>query len=571
MKKYKFCVISFVLGGVLLCGCDPIGEQEVVPIKKIGSVEKINAIEYRSSNSSAFEVDPKTELDLGNIPVDNYTGDYDDGSYPLPFLPENEVVLKYDWTNLGVSIDEAPEYPYGFDKLPSDDSHVYVSVAEGERASVSLRLSDAAFSQYILKNDLTGAEYSVTNGINTIASDGDYTLYGKADATSTPVSLNKHLKVISYKPKIKDIYFIPLNYGYDPTKDTYAFYTKRLKDSFDEIYRQAVISANVIERDPSFYDKGNPEIDLSKIIQVNMFDRHSRILDEMVAYAGARAAEELEKAKSEAELTSTDIDFTKIQERYVVFTINKERKYWPMESVYGGDGALNRLGINPFSATNPTYAIKSIGSCEDGVGPNPIPVTIRGIDGFLYAYNNGKKVKFGHCDVIYTDDEIPVVPGGPGTYASTGPLAYDGVYFGGIIVYPRPSSLPKYYALFHELGHSFGLTDLVQNNKTEEGVATTETNLMSWTLPIGKKLRYNGVQAAYSGGSVWRQECPVWNDDKTPVLQNQWDCLQGACDKKEYWTDANPVYRFYRGLDFKGENTVTASYNKFCWNKEDKE
>ena len=65
-----------------------------------------------------------------------------------------------------------------------------------------------------------------------------------------------------------------------------------------------------------------------------------------------------------------------------------------------------------------TYAIQSVGKCEDGVGPEPIPVTIRKvselIDGqtrIVYKpYHNGKPVTFGPCDYLYTKNGLPALP-----------------------------------------------------------------------------------------------------------------------------------------------------------------
>lgn len=563
MKKFSAYIFFSFLNIFVLCGCDPLGEQEIIPISKIGRVQKIpSAYDYYISNSSTLQPDPKTDVILGDIPTDTYTGDYDDGSTAIGYIPDGTVIQKYNWEDFAISIDEAPNYPYGFDKLPSDEDHVYVSVADGENASISMKLSTNAYSRYFLKNDLTGLEYDVVKGINSIASAGEYTLYGQADAHSAPVSLNKHLKVISYPIKYKDVYFVPLNYGFEADKDPYAYTRDRMKTYFDDVYSQVVMYANIIERDPSFYDDGSSGLDLSKIIQLNMFDPESRILSEMIDYAGRRAASYIP-----AGIETSKLDVSKIKERHVVFSINRERKYWPLESVYGGDGSLDWLpGLNPLGAVNPKYAIQSIGSCEDGVGPNPIPVTIRLSEGSYFAYSNGKKAKFGPCDILYTDDEIPRVPSKSGAYAFSCTLGYNEFVYGSIIVYPRATSQSSAYAMLHELGHSFGLTDVVQNNKTDIGQPTIETNLMSWIMPLGKKLRYHGANVAYTGGSYWQRECPVRNDDKTLVYQNQWDCLQGDCDTYGYWTDLNSVHRFWLGLDLKGQNPVTASYKDFCLN-----
>ena len=89
---------------------------------------------------------------------------------------------------------------------------------------------------------------------------------------------------------------------------------------------------------------------------------------------------------------------------------------------------------------------------------------------------------------------------------------------------------------------------------------------MSWIVPSGRKLRYHGANVAYTGGGPWHRECPVRKDDKTLVYQNQWACLRGDCDTYDYWTNVNPVYRFWTGLDLKGENPVTAKYEDFCLN-----
>ena len=164
-----------------------------------------------------------------------------------------------------------------------------------------------------------------------------------------------------------------------------------------------------------------------------------------------------------------------------------------------------------------TYAIQSVGDCEDGVGSEGIGVTIRKIDlgdgkNHYYAYHGGSRASFGPCDYLYTKNGIPVIPAAnPSALASSFRMQKDVFVLGSVIWVPRGVGKSSLYTMMHELGHSFGLTDVAGglssvgqgNNLVYDEItgsyvnmASSETELMTWVYPTGKKLRYRDQQVA---------------------------------------------------------------------------
>ena len=143
---------------------------------------------------------------------------------------------------------------------------------------------------------------------------------------------------------------------------------------------------------------------------------------------------------------------------------------------------------------------------------------------------------------------------------------------------PRSQSNEEPYTVVHELGHSFGLTDvavdrneytiqLVSNNVVEYG--TTERNIMTWTSPSGPKIRYRDTPIACTGGekkytyildlnsktgkSCSKGEyCKTYTQEITSEIkvspyeinnnENQWECIRNcyqedliSASRVKYW------------------------------------
>ncbi|MCQ2286945.1 MAG: hypothetical protein MJZ76_08740 [Bacteroidales bacterium] len=76
--------------------------------------------------------------------------------------------------------------------------------------------------------------------------------------------------------------------------------------------------------------------------------------------------------------------------------------------------------------------------------------------------------------------------------------------------------------LIHEIGHSFGLTDVYidpDDPSVYNNIVTDEGNLMFFTIPTGPKLRYRPVDVVCTGSNV-----KIGDND----YENQWDCIRSS-------------------------------------------
>lgn len=520
-------------------------------------------------------------LPLGDVPDDTYSGGYNnDGSFDVPHNPHTGSIAGYPWNTLSLGFEEPENYPYGFDRSPlSDvspekDRYVYISTTTTEKAYFKAIVSDETYDSYRLINNISGDVIKVIDKEIVDVFEGEYTLQG--ENAGSWIDLDKHVKVISYEPKEKEIIYIQLDGdGWDTENDQYAFTKERVETGFNEVYSQVVMTPNVIERAATFYNNERIKLDFNEMLQINMVYRSDLIAQSVYDQATKILLDQVEN------ISLKDIDANKLKERHIVFAVNKTLKYWPLEGAYILNQDYLDFYSNPFHFFYPelepvgtTYAIQSVGKCEDGVGPEPIPVTIRKvselIDGqtrIVYKpYHNGKPVTFGPCDYLYTKNGLPELPINiPGALAVSFSLqkevkreddseTIDFFGLGSVVWVPRGIGPSSIYTMMHELGHSFGLTDVAETGRwlnPNDGYlsSTTETPLMSWRSPSGRKLRYRGVQVVYTGGATIdgspgeRIECPV-----NGVLDNQWACLRDECDYYNRYLPSNPIFKYYGGM-----------------------
>lgn len=493
-------------------------------------------------------------LPFGEVPDDNYEGDYPDGSFDIKHNPWTGSIWPYDWNRVSskIAFKEPIGYPYGFDRStasdvsPEKDRFIYISTKNGENASFVPSLSNELFNEYQLKEETSSSIIPLLNDQITYLPAGDYTLYGYNGISWE--NLDKHIKVISYEPKTKDIYYVQLDGdGWDTENDKSSFTIERVTQEFNNVYRQVVMESNFIPRSPSFYNQPDVNLDLSRLLQINMVTPNNLIYN----YVGKQAEDRLFAQFSGKDMKS--IDIKTLSERHIVIAINKVLKYWPLKSIYENAGDLVGLTKYRFEPEREpegtTYAIQSIGECENGVGEKGIGVTIRreiSEDRKLhyYAYHDGKKVEFGPCDYLYTSNGYPVIPiNNPTTLAISYSFLKKGVHFGSIIWVPRGLAPMNFYTMMHELGHSFGLADVAREDEYSSGYSSKETNLMSWQAPTGRRIRYRNQQVVYSGGRSVDDNDVEWPIEN--VFENQWSCLRDECDSYERWDKSNPIMKYW--------------------------
>lgn len=497
-------------------------------------------------------------LPLGGVPDDDFEGEYTDGSFDIRHNPHTGSIVGYKWDDpkLGIAFVEPDNYPYGFDRStkadvsPEQDRFVYISTKNGENAYFKpvfypLPSGETPYDSYKLVNDATGYEYLLEANIYQYIPEGDYSLKGFNKIEW--IDLDKHIKVLSYAPKEKQFNYIQLDGdGWDTDKDVSSFTKTRIIDAFNEVYSQVVMTPIVNEQDPSVYNKPSVNLDLSQLLQINMVEPNSLIPEHVRGIAQERLLKQLNGKDLEK------LDASTITDRHFVFAINKAMKYWPLESLYGVTDDLAELMKFRFDpAGEPegtTYAIQSVGECEDGVGAQGVGVTIRRVvlgDGkyHYYAYHNGTRVSFGACDYLYTTNGFPVIPyANPRAAAVSYPLGKGYFNLGSVVWAPRKLGKSAFYTVMHELGHSFGLTDVAMGDAGY--YASFETGVMTWRQPTGRKIRYRGQQVVYTSGGGSPDECAV-----DGVYENQWACLRDECDFYDHWRASNPIRKYWDDKD----------------------
>jgi hypothetical protein len=203
---------------------------------------------------------------------------------------------------------------------------------------------------------------------------------------------------------------------------------------------------------------------------------------------------------------------------------------------------------------------------------------------------NDKKMEFKDCDTLFTDNGYPIVPTTPDanavsrslsektTFGNKGPynhkLMEEYLPYGSFITVPRAYGDNALYRVAHELGHSYGLTDVktatnpkipVKNptliNITEydgyensswaaykNSYGTTETNVLEYIAPGGNQIKYRGTSITCTGGQKYYATAGGFQDYvQGPILlqgetanpvtiqqesENQWECLRYCLDPK---------------------------------------
>ena len=496
-------------------------------------------------------------LPFGAVPGD------DDGSgdgFDIPHNPHSGYIVSYTWDEVMIGFAEPDDYPYGFDRSslkdvsPEGDRYVYISTAEGEDAYFNAEISIDTYDSYRLVNDVSGQETFVANEDVVNISAGDYSLYGKIKESDTWVDLDKHVKVIPYGPKNKEVYYMQLDGDGVNLEDENFFREDRITDAFNDVYRQVLITPQIIPRTPTYYNNESINLDFNQMLQINMFESNDIIAQSVKNQARETVLKQVEGVEIK------NIDASKIKERHVVFAVNKSLKYWPLsvlKTLDTDDLSFFTEYANFYPWMEPegtTYAIQSVGNCEGGVGAKPIGVTIKlvpyktadGKDSYkLIAYHNGSPVSFGSCDYLYTTNGLPALPiDAPGALAVSYPIVKDKFRLGSVIWVPRGIGKSSFYTVMHELGHSFGLTDVSKGELYEDKFAYSETPLMTWQYPTGRKLRYRNIQVVFTGGATTDDgsliECPI-----DGAFDNQWKCLRDECDTYERWYSSDPLMRFF--------------------------
>lgn len=601
----KLCFLIFFF--LVMMGCshsDRSGDTDSFdPKGSLLSSSSSSLITSSISSSSSSSFDPILE------PIE-WPETSDDGTFSLPHNPNSGMIKEFSWKDVFPAIAEPKDYAYGFDRSPEannspgKDEIIYISVKDGEKASFVPHLSMEVYSNYKLVNEADAKDeiFLVDNTLAEISKGGTYSLYGLDGSWK---KIDKQVVVLAYEPKYKHFIYVQID-GDGWKSDESSFSKKNVDDYFNRVYGQAVVYANSVPEPASKYG-------MDKLIEMDMIAPSDDVVDKM-----EKKAEEIRKNSGDLYFSDGSVN---LESPYwhIVFAINKERKIWKLENSVNEDYML-KLGTS-FEPRNEkastSYHMKSLDGCKGGVGSTPIDVEIRMTSSKeYYAYNKGKKVEFAACDILYTDDGYTVVPSWNGVLGGTAALSagsglgwYDNyLSFGSTIIVPRKSDKNHFYTVAHELGHSYGLTDVAQSlvYEIKENVpmgsswilsfhntyASSQTNVMTWMSPSGPKIRYRKTPIVCTSGTNYYKQLsksdPNYDENQPfkfylgaierPVeggYENQWECIRD-CFISEFSTDERKMFWLFtdrcednvtvvegKGVDDKGPKRQLTSKEHF--------
>lgn len=553
-------------------------------------------------NSSATEIkyDPSAEdipiIELyepsGSIYTDFYLLHQ---KYAKDIIDEKGKPIKYKRDEKGNTIHDEKGNPIEDDKYveklaekttqhgikftEKTEKEIITDITRNEKIKYSIysKLEDANNNTYALgysKENNGKKEYIIYPPLSQnnqqlkkyILEEGIYNLIGKRKLKNSKKnsefnSLERRVKIIHYTKKTLNFVYVQIDGkkgdGWSPQSDKNSFITEEsVENTFNKIYKQAVLYPKIKNIKPK--DFGVDEIITFNLTKPNddIIDKYKKIFDKKLTENGA--------------LNNNDSPYW-----HVIIAINKMRKKWSLERC--PDDLSQCTRFNP--ENEPDYVNYKIYGCDNVIEENAQDVEIKlskkreKINGEIKEKNiyhiirkgkNGEEIDgYRDCDILFTDNGYPVIPGEKGI-SGAGAVSYPKAkkgYMpkGSLIIAPRIAGDVGKNVIMHELGHSFGLADVVKQKdlvyQAEKTYATKETNLMGWTSPAGTRIRYRATPIACTGGTKYYNKVLTKNG---PILSlkgslerklenaadRQWECIRGKCFEKDYF-DEHPENKEY--------------------------
>ena len=485
--------------------------------------------------------------------------------------------------------------------------------------------SNSAYIDYTLCYSSSSNASPLTNSYE----DEVYGIYGCLPEKKgvTLCSQSKQIHIKRYDEKIKNIIYIQLDGSESDLWETdetdtecnNGFTENCFRKYFKLAFNQAVVSANVYNATKKYssvdgvpvYDGGIPVYDFwGKLITINMTnpDKSNAAFNQLKDKALALLAEQ--KAKDG-------------KNWHVFFGFNKVRKMWDLDKCInsGFPGDLSKCyRFEPENENKKTtYKMYSPDDCIDGIDSKMgkpqnehISVTIRAKEeeekGIMkmhyYAYIGNQKAPYTNCDVLFTDNGYPIIPHTKNILGGTYAMNYYDINSLNksytpeetITFVPRGIGESSQYTSMHELGHAFGLTDVsssyilgtvgyIESNSDFPypyiKYATSETNIMSWEMPMGKKFRYRSTPIACTGGTKFYNKTSSGSTSLIAAAglelkgkgENQWECIRDCHNSDDYAFDERKYFWKNEGLcnekNKKKYNDPLTTYDKMVkyWKK----
>ena len=618
----SFLALSIVL--IIACSNNDLGGYTESIIKKTNSLEQKNpsakAEPIPEEDLSSLDEESLSQKLINTYPWPKPKAEPLVGSFEGPHNPYDGEILKFTWRENNPVFAEAPNYEYGFDRDPTDqDPIVYISLEKTpspltitKKARFIPHLPNTTYEKYSLLHEDAGENQAtvaslgipITNNTeNYLDKEGTYTLFGCWLACDGPSilqfwkNLEKKITIKVYQHETREISYIELNgdgKNLDASTDNSIYTKARVKEHINDVFKQAVLAVEPKEIKAKELDN----IEVDKITKEEFLKHYDDIvnLDDLIEvdltkpnndFLGTIELKIVEYLKKNKIKPLTEPLYSKYW-RYV-FVINKERKKWTLEKCIGEDGSLNACPYfkphqEPSNVSYQRYGCNTSGNPE-----NVTIIRTKKSSGYIYQIKNskGKIVSKEDClGILFTDNGYPVFPNADQSLAA-GFYPFSKFYFafvnetnfntfdfpnldskllnylsyGGAVIQLRNVGESSQYTLVHEIGHSFGLTDVGQSNlyyiqeydKTynepfKVNYASSETNLMSWESPTGKKIRTRDTPIACSGGTRHYYE---YNGGKNRIYlefferlvegkgENQWDCLRDCYKKPNSYNTTN--------------------------------
>lgn len=536
-----------------------------------------------SNNPNCYDTHP------GSSPI---SGDYDYESYG-----DGDVVT-YQWDRTLAWFLQSKKHPYGYDRDPFSNledyiergKDVYMSVLKGEMAVVNIVVDSEAQKEYRLHRINENKEIldeSVVVGTD-ICSDtgcikefslpaGHYAVYYDG------IDKKRYLHVIDYPSKTNTVYFVQFGDEYGNTcnigNDDGCYTRKNVQENYNRIIAQVVTTGNFVELKPEDIGLTTAGENGKLLLDLNDFEDGESILDkiyeqilsnESFGYGKEKqnydsAEKNLKSAEQKYDNGEIDVStynsavalynnavaaynaaFDKARSKHIVLGINEMRIRWK-EFALPREGSLKLTRNKVFARAcqvdrDACESGKMSMMLESSCGDKDIPIKVEVSkvveDDNFEPKISGFSLKHDCSYTIYAD-VYPFVPDDPDAAQITvfnHRSETDRSIVGGMVWGSHLNGAASLNTIVHEIGHSFGLTDLYMDSADPSiapdryrHFAFDEGNIMAARIPSGERLRYRPLFVVNTG-----------TNDRIPIgdgwfaTENQWDCVRssGKCFKQ---------------------------------------
>lgn len=552
----KWCLLLSFFMALIACDDD----------KVTGNTRKEDCEE--SNNPNCYKTIP------GVSPI---SGDYDYKSY------DDGDVVTFQWDQTLAWFLQSENHQYGYDRDPFSNledyvergKDVYMSVLKGEMAKVKIAVdqySKKIYRVHRINEDKEILEKNIIVGTDVCQEKScvkEYALpVGHYAVFYDELDKKRYLHIIEYSKKTNDIYFVQLGDEYGNTcniGNANGCYSKKsVQENYNRVMAQVVTEGNFIEVDPTKMnlETAGPNniliVDLnstkdSKLSLVNQI--YDKILASKEFGYGNEEAKynEIKEKYANGEVDVSLFNYAveaynsavlRHRQKRVVLAINEMRIRWKF--LIGNDFSLGNLSAFERACAVDEDVCQS-GSLtmtlESSCGDKDIPIKLsvaktKDNDRFIPKISGFGTLK-NDCEYSVYADVYPFVPDDPNAaqititnYSSE----KDKTVIGGMVWGSHLNGAASLNTIVHEIGHSFGLTDLYKDSNDPSNAperyyyfAFNEGNIMASYVPSGDRLRYRPLFVVNTGtndrillGNGWY------------ATENQWDCVRSTskCYKK---------------------------------------